>query len=249
MARIYFSEWPQFYKTIKLQGDMILREKAIKEIQANFKDYSDLMIQQLNKLENIVQSGSDSFSEKDMKKFASVEKQLNNYEVKISEKIISTIVLHRPVASELRGLMACYRIVISMERIGDLIKDVIYFIQEIEDTKLYEELSDVMLSMVASSSNMVQKALLSFINEDRDAAIWTIKNDEVIDEMNKKLMKKGIKKSKLQDEVQQVLLHLINFKSVISKIERIADHAGHIAEASIFALDGRDVRHKNIDRE
>lgn len=228
---------------------MILKEKAIKEIQANFKDYSDLMIRQLNELENIVQSGSNSFSEKDMKKFDAVENQLNKYEVKISEKIISTIVLHRPVASELRGLMACYRIVISMERIGDLAKDVIYFIRKIENTQMYEELSEVIFNMVTSSSSMVQKALLSFINEDRDAAIWTIKNDEVVDEMNKKLMKKGIKRAKLQDEARQVLLQLINFKSVISKIERIADHAGHIAEASIFALDGRDIRHKNVDLE
>lgn len=228
---------------------MILKEKAIKEIQANFKDYSDLMIQQLNELENIVQGGSNSFSEEDMKRFDAVEKQLNRYEVKISEKIISTIVLHRPVASELRGLMACYRIVINMERIGDLAKDVVYFIREIEDTKLYEELSGVIFNMVTSSSSMVQKALLSFINDDRDSAIWTIKNDEVVDEMNKKLMKKGIKKAKLQDEARRVLLHLINFKSVISKIERIADHAGHIAEASIFAQDGRDIRHKNIDEE
>ncbi len=226
---------------------MILKEKAIKEIQANFKDYSDLMIRQLNELENIVQSGSNSFSEKDMKKFDAVENQLNKYEVKISEKIISTIVLHRPVASELRGLMACYRIVISMERIGDLAKDVIYFIRKIENTQMYEELSEVIFNMVTSSSSMVQKALLSFIKEDRDAAIWTIKNDEVVDEMNKKLMKKGIKRAKLQDEAQQVLLQLINFKSVISKIERIADHAGHIAEASIFARDGRDIRHKDVD--
>ncbi len=226
---------------------MILKEKALKEIQASFKDYSDLMIRQLNELEKIVQSGSNSFSLEDMKKFDAVENQLNKYEVKISEKIISTIVLHRPVASELRGLMACYRIVISMERIGDLAKDVIYFIRKIENTQMYEELSEVIFNMVTSSSSMVQKALLSFINEDRDAAIWTINNDEVIDEMNKKLMKQGIKKSKLQNEARKVLLHLINFKSVISKIERIADHAGHIAEASIFARDGRDIRHKDVD--
>ncbi|MGQ1786717.1 MULTISPECIES: phosphate signaling complex PhoU family protein [unclassified Saccharicrinis] len=228
---------------------MIQKEKAIKEIQDSFKDYSNLMIQQLSELENIVQSGSNSISDKEIKKIEIAEKQLNKYEVKISEKIISTISLHHPVASELRGLMACYRIVISMERIGDLVKDIVFFIRKIEDTKLYEELSDVIFNMITSSSGMVEKALLSFINEDRDSAIWTIKNDEVIDEMNKKLMKKGIKKANLQEEAREVLLHLINFKSVISKIERIGDHAGHIAEASIFAQEGRDIRHQNVDEK
>lgn len=228
---------------------MIQKEKAIKEIHDSFKDYSDLMIQQLNELENLIQGGSNKMSVKDVSKINEVEKQLNKFEVKISEKIISTIVLYHPVASELRSLMACYRIVITMERIGDLVKDVIYFVRKIEDTQLYGELSDVIYTMVTSSSGMVQKALLSYINHDRDSAIWTIKNDEVIDDMNKKLMKKGIKKAKLHDEARQALLHLIDFKSVISKIERIADHAGHIAEASIFAQEGRDIRHQNIDKE
>ncbi len=228
---------------------MIQKEKAIKEIKENFKSYADLMIQQLGELENIVQSDSNSVSDEDIKKIDAVEKKLNKYEVKISEKIISTISLHHPVASELRGLMACYRIVISMERIGDLIRNIVYFIRKIEDTKLYEELSDVIFNMVTSSSSMVEKALLSFINDDIDSAIWTIKNDEVIDEMNKKLMKKGIKKTKLQDEAREILLHLISFKSIISKIERIGDHASHIAEASIFAQEGRDIRHQNIDKD
>lgn len=227
---------------------MLQKEKALKEINKNFKDYSELMLQQLGELESIIQSGSSSISDEELKKINSVEKKLDKFEVKISEKIISTITLHHPMASELRSLMACYRIVISMERIGDLVKDIVYFIQKIEDTKLYEELSDVIFNMITSSSGMVEKALLSYINEDKDSAIWTIKNDEVIDEMNKKLMKKGIKKSNLQDEARKVLLHLINFKSVISKIERIGDHAGHIAEASIYAHEGFDIRHKNVKK-
>lgn len=228
---------------------MIQKEKAINEIQDGFKDYSDLMIRQLNGLENLIRGGGNNISDKDIKKIEEVEKQLNKYEVKISEKIIGTIVLYHPVASELRSLMACYRMLISMERIGDLVKDVVFIVRKIEDTQLYDELSDVIYTMVTSSSNMVQKALLSFINNDRDSAVWTIKNDDVIDEMNKKLMKKGIKNAKLHEEARQVLLNMLNFKSVISKIERIADHAGHIAEASIYAQEGRDIRHKDIDKE
>ncbi len=228
---------------------MLQKEKAIQNIEATFKEYCDIMMKQLNDLEVIAQSGSTNILEKEVKKLQATEKLMNKFEVKISEKIINTIVLYHPVASELRRLMACYRIVISMERIGDLIEKVVFYIQKIEDSKLYEDLSDVIYNMITSSSSMVEKALLSYINDDKDSAIWTIKNDEVIDEMNKKLMKKGIKKAKLQDEARQVLLNLINFKTVVSKIERIGDHAGHIAEASIFAMEGRDIRHQNIEED
>ena len=47
---------------------MIQKEKAIKEIKDSFKDYANLMIQQLNDLENIVQSGTNAVSEEDLKK-------------------------------------------------------------------------------------------------------------------------------------------------------------------------------------
>ncbi len=226
---------------------MLQKDKAINDIEKSFKDYSDLMIKQLNELESIVQSGLTTISEQDLKTIQANEDKLNKFEVKISEKIINTIVLYHPVASELRRLMACYRIVVNMERIGDLVEDIIWFISKIEDTKLYADLSDVIFNMIASSNSMVEKAILSFINDDKDSAIWTIKNDEVIDQMNKKLIKKGIKKSKLQDEARIMLLNLLDFKSVVSKIERIGDHAGHIAEASIFSNEGVDIRHKNID--
>jgi len=228
---------------------MLQKEKKILDIDNTFKDYCDLMMRQLNQLESIAQTGSTNISEEDVKKIKDNEEKLDKFEVKISEKIISVISLHHPVASELRRLMACYRIVISMERIGDLVHNLVYFIRKIEDSNLYENLSDVIFNMITSSNKMVEKALLSFINDDKDSAIWTIKNDEVIDEMNKKLMKKGIKNSKLQNEAREVLLNLINFKSVVTKIERIGDHAGHIAEASIFALEGRDIRHQNIKEE
>ncbi len=228
---------------------MLQKEKAIQDIESTFKDYCDLMMKQLGELEAIAQRGDNNISDAEIKKVKIAEKQLNKYEVKISEKIISTIVLHHPVASELRRLMACYRIVINMERIGDLVETVIYYIRKIEDSKLYEELSDVIYNMITSSTSMVEKALLSFINDDRDSAIWTIKNDEVLDEMNKKLMKKGIKKTKLESEAREILLNLVNFKSVISKIERIGDHASHIAEASIFAQEGKDIRHQKLEDE
>ncbi|MCW3788536.1 phosphate signaling complex PhoU family protein [Plebeiibacterium sediminum] len=228
---------------------MLQKDKALQDIEDSFKEYCDLMMKQLSELENITQKGDNNISDGEIKNIKTTEKKLNKFEVKISEQIISTIVLHQPVASELRRLMACYRIVINMERIGDLIENVIYYIRKIEDSKLYEELSDVIYNMVTSSTSMVEKSLLSFINDDRDSAIWTIKNDEILDEMNKKLMKKGIKKTKLQNEARDILLNLINFKTVISKIERIGDHAGHIAEASIFAQEGKDIRHQKLNED
>ncbi len=225
---------------------MLQKQRAIQNIEKDFKDFADLLFKQIKDLENLILKGSKNFSNEELKKINATENKINEFELKISEAIINTIVLFNPVASELRKLMACYRIIINMERIGDLIKTTVSAFKKIEDCKLYDQLSDTIGDMVSSSSLMVEKSILSFINKDNDSAVWTIKNDEMVDEMNKKLMKKSIKKSKMSDEAKEAASDIINFRSVITRIERIADHAGHIAEASIFANEGKDVRHLGI---
>ena len=54
--------------------------------------------------------------------------------------------------------------------------------------------------MLINSSNMVNKSLLAFTMDDKEFAIWTIKNDSVVDEINNKMMKKAIKKSSGSNE-------------------------------------------------
>jgi phosphate transport system protein len=53
----------------------------------------------------------------------------------------------------------------------------------------------------------------------------------------------------LPEETQQLLLTFIHINSIISSIERIADHATNVAEASVYALDGTDIRHQHIENE
>lgn len=228
---------------------MLKKELALEEIEEDFKTYSNLILKQLDLLEKVLQTESGTAVSEVMNKFGKRENKVDRFEVGISEKIINVIVLYHPMASELRKLMACYRIIISLERIGDLILNVVNFIQKIESTELFIQMSDIIYNMLVSSSTMVQKALLSYINDDVDFAIWTIRNDDFIDEMNKKLMKKGINKSNVKEDEKKALVNLINFKSIISNIERIADHAGHIAEASVFSVEGRDIRHRTIDED
>jgi phosphate transport system protein len=59
-------------------------------------------------------------------------------------------------------------------------------------------------------------------------------------------MKKSMLKD--QDESTRLLMQsFLNIKGIITDIERIADHATNIAEASIYASEGTDVRHTDIE--
>lgn len=223
------------------------KDDAINGIMIDFEEFANLVLRQLDSLEKIISSGETKISDEVIKEMIGTEKKLDKMEVKISDKILNTIVLYQPVASDIRKIFACYRIIISLERIGDMTINIINFIQNIKTPKIYNELNDVITNMLINSSNMVSKALLSFTMDDKEYAIWTIKNDDVVDEINRKMMKKAVKKSSGSDENKQLLMSFINMNSVVSNIERIADHATNIAEAAIYSIEGKDIRHKPIE--
>ena len=118
------------------------------------------------------------------------EKEIDKYEISVSDKFINAIVLYQPVASDIRRLVAVSRMTINLERIGDRVMNITYIIESLRDTQEYKAMSKVILNMLISGKIMVEKSLLSFVNSDTDYAIWTIKNDSVVDEMNQKLLNK-----------------------------------------------------------
>jgi len=138
---------------------------------------------------------------------------------------------------------------INLERIGDQVMNISYTIGSLMNTEEYKGMSELILNMLLSGKMMVEKSLLSFVNSDPDYAIWTIKNDTIIDEMNQKLLINSISRARINDKTKEMLLSYVELKNIISNIERIADHATNIAEATIYSLQGTDVRHKDLDKE
>ena len=222
------------------------KDDAIKTIMSDFEEFANLVLHQLDLLETLISSGETKFPEEASKELYDNENKLDKLEVKISDKIINTITLYQPVASDIRKIMACYRIIISLERVGDMVINVLKFVETIKTPEVYTNLSEVVSNMLIQSANMVSKSLLAFTNDDKDYAIWTIKNDAVVDELNKKMLKKAIKKSTSSNEDKELLLSFINMNSMVSTIERIADQATNIAEAAIYSIEGKDIRHKDL---
>jgi phosphate transport system protein len=152
------------------------------------------------------------------------------------------------VASDLRWIMACYRIILSLERIGDIVVNITDFVKKIKTPEVYEKLREVLSNMTIQSIKMVRKSLLAYLNDDREFAVWTIKNDVVFDEINHKLLKKIIAKTDTAESNKHLLMSIVTIKEMMSNIERIADHATNIAEAAIYSIEGKDVRHHKLDQ-
>lgn len=212
----------------------------------SFREMSDLILAQLTLLEKFMVSDDDDIRNEIMETITMNEKKIDDFEVLISDKFINSIVLYQPVASDIRKLVAVYRMTLNLERIGDRVLNITDSISAVKESIEYHAMTGVILNMLLSGVSMVEKALISFINSDTEYAVWTIKNDEVVDDMNRKLLINSIRKANVKARTREMLLSYVDLKNIITNIERIADHATNIAEASIYSLEGTDIRHKGF---
>jgi len=223
------------------------REESVIEIINTFEEMADTVLAQLTLLEKYMAKPDEAESEQIITEIRENENKIDRYEVLVSEKFINLIILYQPVASDIRKIIAIDRMTINLERIGDRVMNILHAITNIKDSQEYKAMIDVLTVMLLSGISMVEKALLSFINNDNEYAVWTIKNDEVVDEMNNKLLINSISKAKVNVKTKEMLLSYIDLKDIITNLERIADHATNIAEASIYSIQGTDIRHSGLD--
>ena len=210
---------------------------------------ADLVLLQLSQIEKLMANEVKSEQKELFVAIKQREQEIDRFEIVISDKFINAIVLYQPVASDIRKVVAIYRMALNLERIGDQVMNMAYIMETISNTIEYRRMSEVILNMLNSGRIMVEKSLLSFINSDADYAIWTIKNDAVIDEMNNKLLINSISKANIDKKTREMLMSYMDLKNLITNIERIADHATNIAEATIYLLQGTDVRHSGLDKQ
>lgn len=223
------------------------REESILDIITTFEEMADTILAQLKLLEKYMDEHDEEKRDLIRSEINLNEQRIDKFEVLVSEKFINSVILYQPVASDIRKAVAISRMSINLERIGDRVINILNSIDNIKDSVEYKAMVEVLNVMLLSGISMVEKSLLSFINNDNEYAIWTIKNDEVVDDMNSKLLINSISKAKVSDKTKEMLLSYIDLKNIITNLERIADHATNIAEASIYSIQGTDIRHSGLD--
>ena len=223
------------------------KDIAIKTIIDEFEKLSNLLLEQLDSLQEFFDTDDIELSDKIINSINRKENLIDKFEVNLDNQIVKTIVLYKPVASDLRQIFAVYRMTISLERIGDLVSKIVKYSMQISDFEFYKESLPLLKEMLKLASENLKLSLFSFINGDKDLAINAIMNDKEIDIFNKKLLNKAMKKNGLEKEMRIFILNLSNISTIVSAIERIGDQASNIAESSIYTILGAIVRHQDIN--
>ena len=167
------------------------------------------------------------------------DQELDTLESEIDDLVIRTIALRQPVADDLRLLFAAIKISASLERIGDLTKNIgkrTLLISEEQPIKLREPIAD--LGKMAHVQ--LSKAISAHTSQDQDLAMQVWSEDLFLDKMYAKITAELVDSLRKKKHVE-VGSHLL---FVAKNFERIGDHTTEISEMVHYVITG-----SHIDKE
>jgi len=183
--------------------------------------------------------------EKVAAKVPEYEQELNRLEIEIDEAALTLLATRQPVAGDLRFIVAATKINGELERIGDLVINIIQNVQTLLAQPPLKPLIDIP-HMADLARRMVRDSLDSFVGGDPLLAQSVIMADDRVDALKDQVLRELLTYMMSDPRTIERALALI---LVSRHLERIGDHAVNIAEDVIYMTQGRDVRHPKTPKE
>ena len=165
---------------------------------------------------------------------------VNSLEIEI-DQICTEILLRRtPAASDMRLVLAIFKTITDLERIGDETEKIARLVLKLNDPRAISIYYTGILSISRNVRRMLSDALNAFARMDSKSANRIAQMDKEIDAGIDLLMRQLITFT-LEDV--SVISAVLDAVLAARALERIGDHARNICENGIYLVDGIDVRH------
>ena len=165
--------------------------------------------------------------------------QIDRQEVDLEEEGLKLLALHRPVAGDLRFIVAVIKMNSDLERIGDLAETIARQALLLADRPEVPAPFDLQ-PMAARASAMIRDTLDALIRADVATARQVRAADKEVDALHHANLARV--ENAIRTNVEAVDAYLA-YLSVSRSLERIADHAKDIAADILYMLEGEIVRH------
>jgi len=184
-----------------------------------------------------IQRTIQSLKERDLElaeKIVADDSIIDNLETEIEQLCTHLVATQQPIATDLRKIVSSYKIIFSLERMGDLAADIANISLRIGPVPLMKPLIDLpaMAELVIS---MMHTALKAFINEDVELARSLAELDHQVDRYYKLIFDEIIDLITKDPKVVSQGVYLL---LVTRYIERIGDYCTNIGEEVIYIVLG-----------
>lgn len=166
------------------------------------------------------------------------DRALDRMEIAVEESVVRMIALRQPVAADLRVLIAAMKIASTLERIGDLSKNIAKRAIPLSSGK-HGTVTTSIVRMGRQALVQLSDVLNAHAARDVDLALQIWNQDYEIDEMYNAIFREVVaymvEDSRLIGMGAQLMF-------VAKNLERIGDHTTHIAEMVYYIVRGEPIR-------
>ena len=180
--------------------------------------------------------GDSNFADRIM----ATEIEINGWEVSIDELCTSLIARRQPNSVDLRLILAVYKTITDLERIGDEAKKIALLARQTgRDDRNFPCVSRVR-AMGGMVIDMLRCSLDAFSRMDPTGAPAVVLRDTQVDEAFAELVRTGL--GFMLEDPRSISAGL-DLVFVAKALERAGDHVKNIAENTVYATSGTNVRH------
>jgi phosphate transport system protein len=165
------------------------------------------------------------------------DRALDAMEMAVEESVVKVIALRQPVAADLRVLIAAMKIASTLERIGDLSKNISKRAIPLSSTR-QARLTTSIVRMGRQTLAQLSDVLNAHASRDVDLAVQIWNQDYEIDELYNAIFREVVtymvEDSRLIGVGAQLMF-------IAKNLERIGDHTTHISEMVYYIVTGNSL--------
>lgn len=213
-----------------------------KTYEAELKGLRDKLLTMGGKVESAIADSVRAVAERDSvaaQKVKEADREINRLEVEIDETCRRILALRQPAASDLRFITTAVKIVVDLERMGDLAVNIAERAKELNQSPQLRPLHE--LSKLAElAQTQLKRALDAFVSADTVIAEEVLKSDDLLDALYSKILNELLA---LMMEDSKNIRRCMSLMFVAKHLERLGDHVVNLAEMVIYMVRGTDIRH------
>lgn len=195
-------------------------------------------------VEKAIEESLQALIQREPKRFEKVhelEVGINRHHIEVDEACLKLLARQSPLGGDLRWILAVIKINTDLERMGDQAVNISHNGTRYLSEAPLKPLIDLP-RMADQVRLMVREALDAFVHADVEKAQRVLEMDDVVDGLKNQIFRELITYMIGDPKAIERALNLI---LIARNLERLGDHATNIGEDVIFAITGKDVRHKN----
>ncbi|HEV8199299.1 MAG TPA: phosphate signaling complex protein PhoU [Candidatus Polarisedimenticolia bacterium] len=222
-----------------------MMEHTSRQYEKELHDLGDKILFLGGTVEEMIARAMQSLVDRDSdlaRRVIEMDRTVDSGELDVDHMSLNLLALRQPAASDLRFITTALKIVTDLERIGDLAVNIAERALELNQEPPLKPYIDIP-HMAREVSDMVHRALDSFVKRDATEARAVLQADDAVDALNVQLFRELL--TYMIEEPKNVT-RALRITFIAKYLERVGDHATNIAQMVIFMSEGRDVRHPRL---